>query len=73
MIPVLLLSIGLVLVAFALFSVRVLLIKGGEFRGSCASNNPMLQKEGVVCGVCGRKAGEGCGQEADELVERVAG
>lgn len=66
MIPVLILSIGLVLAAVALFSVRVLLVKDGEFRGSCASNNPMLQKEGVVCGVCGRKAGDPCGKEEEQ-------
>jgi len=66
MIPVLILSIGLVLAAVALFSVRVLLVKDGAFRGSCASNNPMLQKEGVVCGVCGRKAGDPCGNEEEQ-------
>ena len=66
MIPVLILSIGLVLAAVALFSIRVLLVKDGEFRGSCASNNPMLQKEGVVCGVCGRKAGDPCGKEEEQ-------
>lgn len=63
MLPVLLLSITLVLVAFALFSVRILFVKKGEFRGTCATNNPMLQKEGAVCGVCGRKAGEACGKD----------
>lgn len=57
------LSIVLVIIAFFLFSVRLLFVKGGEFRGSCASNNPMLQKEGVVCGVCGRVAGEPCGED----------
>lgn len=63
MIAVLLISIALVLFAFALFSVRLLFVKKGEFRGTCAGNNPYLQKEGAVCGVCGRKAGEECGKE----------
>jgi hypothetical protein len=63
MLVVLILSIVLVLLAFALFSVRLLFLKKGEFRGSCASNSPFLQKEGAVCGVCGRKTGEACGKE----------
>ncbi len=49
-----------VLIAFFLFSVRLIFIKNGEFKGTCANNNPMLAKEGAVCGVCGRKAGEVC-------------
>jgi len=63
MLPVLIVSIALVIIAFALFSVRLLFLKKGEFRGTCATNNPMLQKEGAVCGVCGRKPGEACGKE----------
>lgn len=67
MLPVLLVSVALVLVAFALFSIRMLFLKKGEFRGTCASNSPFLQKDGAVCGVCGRKPGEACGQEDDGM------
>jgi hypothetical protein len=63
MLPVLIVSVVLVLAAFFLFSVRLLFVKNGEFRGSCAGNNPMLQKDGVTCSVCGRKPGEACGEE----------
>lgn len=63
MVPVLLLSIILLLVAFALFSLRLLFIKDGQFRGSCAGNSPFLNKEGVVCGVCGRKPGKSCAKD----------
>ena len=63
MITVIVLSILIVMLAFASFSVRLIFKKNSEFRGSCASNNPFLQKEGVVCGVCGRKNGEPCGEE----------
>jgi len=66
MLPVLIVSVALMLIAFALFSVRLLFFKKGEFRGSCASNSPFLQKEGAVCGVCGRKSGEACGKD-DEM------
>jgi hypothetical protein len=56
----LVITLVLVLLAFLLFSVRILFVKNGEFKGTCANNNPMLQKEGAVCGVCGRKPGEAC-------------
>jgi hypothetical protein len=61
MIPILIVSIVLVLIGFFLFAVRILFIKNGEFKGTCANNNPMLNKEGVACGVCGRMPGEECG------------
>lgn len=63
MIAVLLATIVLVLLAFALFSVRLLFLKNGQFRGTCAGNSPFMQKEGTVCGACGRKPGEACGKE----------
>jgi hypothetical protein len=65
MLAVILVSVFFVLAAFFMFSVRLLFVKGGEFRGTCATNNPMLQKEGVVCGVCGRKPGEACGKDEE--------
>lgn len=65
MLPVVVLSVALVLIAFFMFSLRLLFVKGGEFRGSCAGNSPFLQKEGAVCGVCGRKPGEVCGKEEE--------
>lgn len=61
MLKILLVAIGIMVFAFFLFSLRILFVKGGEFRGTCASNNPMLQKEGAVCGACGRTVGEPCG------------
>ncbi|MFN8348122.1 MAG: hypothetical protein U0X91_24185 [Spirosomataceae bacterium] len=63
MAAVILVSVLLVLVGVGLLSIRLLLVKGGEFKGTCANNNVYLQKEGVVCGVCGRKTGEPCGNE----------
>ncbi|MFB9294239.1 hypothetical protein [Persicitalea jodogahamensis] len=62
MLPVILLSIVLVLAGFLLFSVRLLFIKNGEFKGTCATNNPFMQQEGATCGVCGRKPGEDCAE-----------
>ena len=44
---------------FALMSVRLIFIKNGEFRGTCATQSPFLAKEGIACGYCGRTIGEG--------------
>jgi len=60
MLPVLLASIALLLIAFAMFSVRILFVRDGFFRGTCAGNSPFLKKDGIVCGVCGSKPGEAC-------------
>jgi hypothetical protein len=66
MIPVLIASVAIMLLAFALFGIRVLLVKNGEFKGTCANNNPFMVKEGATCGVCGRVAGDPCGQDEAE-------
>jgi hypothetical protein len=44
---------------FALMSVRLIFIKDGEFRGTCATQSPYLAKEGITCGYCGKTIGEG--------------
>lgn len=50
-------------VAFILINIRQI-FTGQEFRGTCASNNPMLKdKLGSDCSVCGKKAGEPCKEE----------
>lgn len=48
---------------FALMSVRLIFVKNGEFRGTCATQSPFLAKEGITCGYCGKVIGEGeaCG------------
>jgi len=53
-------SILVVSIAFAMIATRILLVKDGEFRGSCSSNNPMLKNEIGECTVCGKKPGEEC-------------
>jgi hypothetical protein len=50
---------GVFLVSFALINLRHI-FTGNEFRGTCATNNPMLKKEIGECTVCGRKEGEDC-------------
>lgn len=63
MLVVLIASVLFVLAAFFMFSLRLVFVKGGEFRGTCAGNSAFLQKDDVSCGVCGRKPGEVCGKE----------
>lgn len=70
MLPILIATISLVLIAFAMFSVRLLFVKNGEFKGTCATNNPFLVKAGATCGVCGRQSGESCGK--DEMDESTS-
>ena len=57
-------------VAMAMFAVRVFILKKGEFKGGCASNNPILTNEIGECQVCGRKPDEECqGDENVKLAE----
>jgi hypothetical protein len=35
-------------------SVRLIFVKGGEFKGTCASQSPFLNKEGEPCSFCGK-------------------
>ena len=57
---IIVLSIILLGLAFAGIAIKILLKKNGEFAGTCSSNNPMLQKEGAVCGICGATPEEQC-------------
>jgi len=70
-----LLAIGILALFFILMSVRLLLIKGGEFKGTCASQSPFLNKKGETCGYCGKKVapGDACANpesEVDKVLSR---
>lgn len=67
-----LLGIGFVAIFFIFMSVRLILLKDGEFKGTCASQNPYLNKDGAACGFCGRQPGEACANETSE-VNKVMG
>ena len=53
-----LLTIGMLVIFFLFMSVRLIFLKNGKFRGTCASR----QVEGGTCGHCGENvnAGESC-------------
>ncbi len=55
-----LLSILLLLIAFAGIAIKILVKKDGEFSGTCASNNPVLNDSGEACSLCGAKPNERC-------------
>jgi hypothetical protein len=57
------LGVGLLGLAFAGIAVKIWLKKDGEFSGTCASNNPLVQAEGGGCGFCGAKPEEKCRRE----------
>ena len=53
-------SILILGICFAAISVKILIIKDGKFSGTCASNNPLLNKNGEKCSYCGADPGELC-------------
>lgn len=56
-------TIGIIFVffaiSFALINIRHI-ITGNEFRGTCATNNPMLKNKVGECSVCGKTPDESC-------------
>lgn len=55
-----LLTIGLLALAFAGIAIKLLVKKDGKFSGTCASNSPFLNKEGEPCSFCGAAPEEQC-------------
>ena len=49
-----LITVGLLAIAFAGIAIKIWAKKDGKFAGTCASQNPMLNKEGESCGFCGK-------------------
>ena len=47
-------TIGLILFAVLGIAIKIWAKKDGEFAGTCASQNPMLNKTGEACGFCGK-------------------
>ena len=69
-----LLVVGFVALFFAMMSVRLIFLKNGEFKGTCASQNPYLNKDGAACGYCGKTITEGetCGNPDNEVDKVMA-
>lgn len=54
------LTLAIMALAFAGIAVKIIFKKNGKFAGTCASQNPALNTEGEVCGLCGAKPSEQC-------------
>ena len=50
----LLVTLALLGFAFAGIAIKIWAKKDGQFAGTCASQNPMLNKDGDACGFCGK-------------------
>jgi hypothetical protein len=62
-------TLVIIALVFVFIGVRILLVKNGEFRGTCASNNPMLTNQIGECTVCGKRPDEDC--KKDEISQVV--
>jgi len=60
---VFLITIGMIAIAFAGIGIKILVKKNGKFSGTCASQNPLINKEGEPCGLCGAMPDEECKNE----------
>ena len=63
-----LISIVLLGFCFAGIAIKILLKKNGEFAATCASNNPLLNKEGDSCSFCGARPDENCKNPEEQVV-----
>ena len=48
------LAIVIVAFFFIALSIRMILLKNGEFKGTCASQNRVMNPEGEACDYCGK-------------------
>ncbi|MAX05110.1 MAG: membrane or secreted protein [Flavobacteriales bacterium] len=58
-----LITLFLMTFVIAGIGVKILLKRNGEFAGTCASQNPLINTEGEPCGLCGAKPEEKCKNE----------
>ena len=64
--PLFLITVGFIVFVFVGIGIKILLKKNGKFAGTCASQNPLLNKEGEACGICGSLPEEQCKNEEIE-------
>jgi|TARA_B110000438_G_C15251237_1_gene409916 hypothetical protein len=56
-------TIGLLALGVLGIAIKIWAKKDGEFAGTCASNNPLLNQEGESCSVCGARPDEMCKED----------
>ena len=57
------LAIGFLALAFSGIAIKLIFKKDGEFSGTCASKNPVLNQENEPCSLCGAQPGDKCEEE----------
>ena len=60
MIEVIIISIILVSLCISGIAIKILIKKDGEFAGTCASNNPLINNTNEPCSYCGADPNEDC-------------
>ena len=60
-----LVTIVMLAIAFSGIAIKIIFKKGGEFAGTCASKNPVLNSENEPCSLCGAQPGDKCDSEDD--------
>lgn len=55
-----LLAIVFLAIAFSGIAIKLIFKKNGEFSGTCASKNPVLNQENEPCSLCGAQPEEKC-------------
>jgi len=70
MLQTLVITLVAMTLVFAGIGIRILLLKNGEFKGTCASQSPFLKNQLGECTVCGKGPDEAC--KKDELEESMA-
>lgn len=63
-----LLAIALLGLGVLGIAIKIWAKKDGKFSGTCASNNPYLNKEGESCSMCGARPDEKCKSDVQEAV-----
>ena len=60
-----LITIVMLAIAFSGIAIKIIFKKDGEFAGTCASKNPVLNSDNEPCSLCGAKPGDKCDSEDD--------
>ena len=61
--PLFLITVCFIVLAFIGIGIKILIKKNGKFSGTCASQSPFLNKEGESCSICGALPEEECKNE----------
>ena len=52
---ILIITIICMIFVFIGLGIKIIIKKDGQFAGTCASQNPLINQEGETCGYCGKK------------------